>query len=272
MEIGFEHVHYKENEERIFLNDFHHTFSSNQIHAILAEQTTKIPELMMMLIRPTSGSVSIDGLAIKKTNHIENIHLLRKRIGYVSCLHKKKFLTKTVYDEIAICLKNYDASYKNVEKRIKDSLKMVGLNASYLTRNPNALSSTEQKKVLFATALSYNPEFLIFEYYEKGLSFKEKQQFKQLLRVFKTRYNKTIVVITDDVEFLIELVDNFIVINSGSIEFEGKNDSFYNPKLYQYMDMPEIIDFITYVNQNGHKIENYTDLKELIKGIYRDVS
>lgn len=272
MEISFDHVSYKESETTIFLQDFHYTFASNQIHAILTEDVTKIPELMTINARPTSGSISIDGILIKKTNRIQDIAPVRKRIGIVSCLRKQKFLTKTVYDQMAICLNNYDTSYKNVEKRIKDSLKMVGLDETYLMRNPNELSSTEQKKVLFATALSYNPDVLVFEYYEKGLSFKEKQQFKQLLCVFKSRYHKTIIIVTDDVEFLFELVDNMIVINNGSIVFEGTNKSFYDVDLYKYVDMPEIVEFIMYVNQNGHKIENYTDLKELIKGIYRDVS
>ena len=272
MEISFDHVSYQGKEECIFLNDFHHTFASNQIHSIIAEQPTKIPELITMAARPTSGSISVDGIQIKKTNRIQDIASVKKRIGLVSCVRKQKFLTKTVYDQIAICLNNYDTSYTDVEKRIKDSLKMVGLDDSYLMRNPNELSTTEQKKLTFATALSYNPDFLIFEYYEKVFSFKEKQQLKQMLRVFKNRYNKTILLITDDVEFLFELVDNFIVINNGSVVFEGTNKSFYNEELYQYTDMPEIVEFIKYANEKGHKIENYTDLKELIKGIYRDVS
>ena len=35
--------------------------------------------------------------------------------------------------------------------------------------------------------------------------------------------------------------------------------------------MPKIIEFIKYANEKGHQIEHYTDIKELIKGIYRDV-
>ena len=45
----------------------------------------------------------------------------------------------------------------------------------------------------------------------------------------------------------------------------------YNEKLYRYMKMPKIIEFVKMARKNGHELLDYVDVKELIKEIYRDV-
>ena len=52
----------------------------------------------------------------------------------------------TVYDEISFGMKYFNYKTKDIEKRVKDSLKMVGLNQNYINRNPFTLSNGEKRK------------------------------------------------------------------------------------------------------------------------------
>ena len=117
--------------------------------------------------------------------------------------------------------------------------------------------------------MSYNPEVLILNDFEKGLSFKERDYFKKLFIKLKTKFNKTIILLSRKLDFVMDLVDKVYVINKGKVVLEGNKDIFYDDKLYKYVDMPKIVEFTKYVELQGYKINEYTDFKELIKELYR---
>ena len=51
-----------------------------------------------------------------------------------------------------------------------------------------------------------------------------------------------------------------------------ETEDFFDDNLYKYVKCPKIIEFIKYVNKDGKKLENNTDIYELIKDIYRSVT
>lgn len=119
--------------------------------------------------------------------------------------------------------------------------------------------------------MSYNPEVLILENFEKGLIFREREYFRKLFLKLKNKFKKTIILIGTDLTFLFDIVDKVYVINKGKLVLSGDKDIFYEDKLYKYVEMPKIVEFTKYVHQNGHDILEYTDIKELIKELYRNV-
>lgn len=276
MEIVFEHVtairNLASSLEKKILDDVSFHINSNIITGIIANDETLIPELISAIKKPDSGVVRVDDLTIKKQTRISNINYFRKKIGIVDCSRQKKFLSNSVKDEIGLCISNYRYRKKDKEDRTIDSLKIAGLDESYLNKNPNKLSSSLQNRIVLACMISYNPETLIFVNFEMNFTYKEKEMFKRLLRLMKNKYNKTIIIISKKVEFFLGLVDKYLVINNGKNVLEGDKNDFYNDELYKYCEMPKIIDFVKTIQKENHKIENYIDTKELIKGIYRDVS
>lgn len=275
MEIKFNDVVYKEHSNIYdinFLNGFTYKFKNNSITGVICDDNTKLCELIPVIKRPISGTISLDKEVIDNKYDSLSVNNIRRNIAVVNCSFKKRFLTNSVRDEINLCLKNYNYETNDYEKRIIDSLKLVGLDETFIDKNPNELSSIEQKKLIFASVMSYNPEVIIFENYETGMNFRDKDYLKKLLRILRVKHNKTIIIVSNNIDFLMNIVDNFVVIHNGINVFEGTKKDFYNDEIYRYVEMPKIIEFVKYVNENGHKIEEYTELKELIKGIYRDVS
>ncbi len=274
MEIVFNKLCYLENKnsssEKKYLDNVDFTIESGEIVSFVNDDLSIIGDLIMAVKRPSKGEIKLDNLIIKRTSHISKVNLLRKKIGFVKN-DIEKSLTKSVKEEIKKTMKNYDYKAKNVTKHIVDSLRIVGLNESYLERDCKTLSYTEKKKISLACAMSYNPEVLILENFEKGLIFREREYFRKLFLKLKNKFNKTIILIGTDLTFLFDVVDKVYVINKGKLVFSGDKDIFYEDKLYKYVEMPKIVEFIKYAHQTGHDILEYTDIKELIKELYRNV-
>ena len=70
---------------------------------------------------------------------------------------------------------------------------------------------------------------------------------------------------------MFQLVDNVYVIHKGEVKIRGDRQVFYDYNLYRYIDMPQIVSFTKYVLESGYEINQYTDIKELIKELYRRI-
>ncbi len=274
MEIIFNKLSYIENKksssEKKYLEDLNLVINQGSIVGFLNEDLSIIGKLIMAIKRPTSGEIKIDNEVIKRTSHINNVNELRKKIGFVYT-SSNEFIGKTVKEEIKLTMKNYGYKASNVTKHIVDSLKIVGLGEEYLDRSVDTLSFTEKKKVSLACAMSYNPSVLILEDFEKGLIFREREYFRKLFLKLKSKFNKTIILIGTDLTFMFDIVDKLYVINKGKLVVSGGKEIYYDNKLYKYIEMPKIVEFTKYAQECGHNIIQYTDIKELIKELYRNV-
>ena len=154
--------------------------------------------------------------------------------------------------------------------RAIDALKLVGLDETYLKKNPLELSTTEQKKIMLAGVLAGNPKIIILDDFEKGLVKNEQKRIKNLLKTLNQKFNKTIIIISNNTNFLKNLCEYFYLISKGEVILEDDKEIFDNDLLYKHIDMPKIREFIEYANSLGHKFDNYEDVKELIKAVYRD--
>ena len=274
MEIVFNKLCYVENpkssSEKKYLEDVNVVIKEGSIVGFLNDDLSIIGKLIMAIKRPTKGELRIDDMIIKRTSHISNVNEFRKKIGFVHT-SSNEFIGKTVKEEIKQTMKNFGYKASNVTKHIVDSLKIVGIGEDYLERDPNTLSYTEKKKVMLASAMSYNPSVLILEDFDKGLLFKEREYFRKLFLKLKNKFNKTIIVISKDLTAMFDLVDKMHVINKGKLVISGGKEIFYDNKLYKYVEMPKIVEFTKYAQECGHNILEYTDIKELIKELYRNV-
>ncbi len=275
MEMIFNKLTYIENKKTAreikYLEDVNLVIDNGSISAFIGDKLDVLGKLLLVLKRPTKGELRFNNIIVRRNSHIDNINNIRKNIGFVYNNYNKKFIEPSVLKEISSTMKNYDYHSENVVKHVVQSLRIAGLDETYLDRDPNELSSVEMKKVELAMVISYNPEVIVLDNFDKGLSFREKEYFKKLFLKLKNKFNKTIIIITNDISFLFDLVDNVHVINKGKLVLSEGKDIFYNTKLYKYCNVPKIIEFTKYVELLGHDIKKCTDIKELIKELYRNV-
>ena len=152
---------------------------------------------------------------------------------------------------------------------------MVGLNDSYLLRNPFELSGGEKRKVAIASVLAFNPEVIILDEPTNGLDSTGKESLIKLIKMLKNKYNKTIIVVSHDVDILYRFVDNVIILSNGRLLMQGnKFDVFKNVEFLSSngVKVPRIVEFIHKVEEKtGKYLGKIDDVNDLIKEIYQNV-
>lgn len=164
---------------------------------------------------------------------------------------------------------------KDINKKITSSLKMFGLDESYLYRSPFELSLSEQKCISLALVLSFNPKIILLDEPTFGLDNKEKERFIKLIRMMKLRYGKTIVIASRDTEMIYKLADNVVLLNKGSVVKIGdKYNVLADEKLLSKCGLlvPNVVRFSNIVHRRKKiKIGYRDDINDLVKDIYRFV-
>lgn len=156
--------------------------------------------------------------------------------------------------------------YLNSSKDIS-SLKMVLLKEDILNKHSNELSIGELKKVSLAKAVIDNKAYLVLNYFEKELNSKERAYFKRLWQRLANNYNKVVVIFTNDLTSIWDIAKELIIVDKYEIINAITKEDYF--KFIDNMNKPEIVKFTELMRELGLEIENYKDVKELLKAIYR---
>lgn len=183
------------------------------------------------------------------------------------------FLYSTIGEELYLILKLNKNN--NINKRILDSLKMAGLNSSYINRNIYSLSYSEQKKALFALSISINPQCIILDEPFEGLDKSTIDNIIKIIRLMKIKYKKTVIIFSKDADIMHRICDEIVLIKKGELIGIGDSYSIFSDnKLMKLCDLsvPKVIKFSQIVKKKKHKDIGYRkDIDDLIKDIYRFV-
>ena len=197
------------------------------------------------------------------------------KIGLVFQFPEEQFFCKTVKQEIEFGMNCFHYKTRTIEKRVIDSLKMVGLDESYLDRDPFTLSHGEMRSVAIASVLAFNPKIIVLDEPTVGLDSDCKKNLARMIRILKTRYSKNIIVVSHDTDFLLKVADTISVLENGQIVLTGnKYDVFSNEKVMKEnnIKVPKIIQFSNLVKKKKNiKIGYRDEINDLIKDIYRYV-
>lgn len=260
------------------LKDVSTTIKSKKINAIIGPsgsgKSTMI-EMINGLILPTKGIVHVGKHNLRNNIRIVNSNRLRFDIGVVFQNPEEQFFQKTVKKEIEFGMKYFKYKVDNMQKRTIDALKMVGLDETFLNRDPFKLSGGEKRRVAIASVLAFNPEVIIFDEPTNGLDTTNKEMLIKLIKLLKNKYGKTIIVVSHDVDTLYKFVDNVIILSRGEILAEGnKYDVFKNVDyLTEHgVKVPQIVEFIHKVEvKTGKYLGDIDNVNDLIKEIYQNV-
>lgn len=278
MEIKFEKVcfAYQPNTplEKEVLKNITITIPQGKITGIIGKSgsgKTTLIQLMNCLLKPTSGKIKISDFILDSKN--QNLKELHRQVGFLFQFPEEQFFHETVDKEIGFAVDSFQYRVSEKEKRIKEALLLVGLNDSYLKRDPLTLSNGEKRKVALASILIYNPKILILDEPTIGLDEESKKSILKLLRMLKKRYHKTIIIVSHDVEFLHKFVDYLFVLNNGKVVLKGDKYEVFKQegRLKRYgVAVPQMVHFSNLVFEKKNiKIGYRDEINDLIKDIYR---
>ena len=102
------------------------------------------------LILPTSGQLIVNDFVINANVKVRNLKSLRKNVGLVFQFPEYQLFEESIIKDIAFGPKNFGVPEDEANKIAKASLKLVGLDESYLEKSPLDLSGGQKRRVAIA--------------------------------------------------------------------------------------------------------------------------
>jgi len=250
------------------LKDINYDFEANKIHYIAGPSgcgKTLLISHFNGLMTSQEGSIEILGekINVKKNGKIKKIKDLRKKICLVFQFAEYQLFKKTILKDIIFGPSNFGISKKEATERAKKYINLVGLNETFLNRDPFGLSGGQKRRVAIAGVLAIEPDILVFDEPTGGL---DPEGEKEILRIFLKlkELGKTIIVVTHSMNLALEIADNIVVMNNKTIVKAGEPYTIFSDK--QLTDetklfIPHVYKFIEELVQTNKKYEKIFDMK-----------
>ena len=149
-------------------------------------------------------------------------------------------------------------------------LKTVGLDESYLDKSPFDLSGGQKRRVAIAGILAMDPDILILDEPTAGL---DPQGTNEMMSLFKkiNDSGKTIILVTHDMNHVLQYCDEVVVMNQGRVEKHDTVTNIFKDSSYLNnlgIDLPIITEFILKLNNRGFNIDSsINNMEDLINAI-----
>ena len=138
-----------------------------------------------------------------------------EKIGYVLQNPNQMISQTMVFDEVALGLRLRGIDEASVEQRVLDTLKICGL-FPFRKWPISALSFGQKKRVTIASVLVMNPEILLLDEPTAG---QDKKNYTEIMTFLDelSQAGHTIMMITHDMQLMLEHSDRSVVISDGQI-------------------------------------------------------
>ncbi len=164
------------------------------------------------LIEPTEGSILIDGDDVTSAP----VTQLRRGIGYV-IQQVGLFPHHTIARNIAAVPRALGWDKATTNDRVKELAELVGIDAAMLDRYPNELSGGQQQRVGVARALAADPPVLLMDEPFGAVDPIVRGRLQDELLGLQARVQKTIMLVTHDIDEAIRLADRVALLNVGGV-------------------------------------------------------
>jgi energy-coupling factor transport system ATP-binding protein len=256
------------------LNDISLKIPSQEIMAVVGAtgsgKTTLIQHLNGLL-KPTSGNILVNGFDLSGPDI--DTHEIRRKIGLVFQFPENQLFEETVFKEIAYGLKNSDIDSNEIERRIRKSLALVGLDFdTFHTLSPFHLSGGEKRKVAIASILVMDPQVLVLDEPTVGLDWNGARKIEDIILQYHLK-GKTIVFVSHDMDLVARIASRIVVLDKGRIRYKGDKSSFFcNQSLIFELGLkvPHIKQFLMALQLKGLKINtNLSSISEAKRELQR---
>lgn len=180
-----------------------------------ASGKTTLVRHLVGLLKPTEGKVEVFGKSTLQTKTTE----LATRIGYVYQNPDHQLFCKSVYEECAYGLQNLGLRETDIQRKVREVLTRVGLEAFEQT-DTFLLGKGQRQRLAVAAALVMGPEVMIVDEPSTGQDMKQSEGIMGLLDSLNCE-GKTILIVTHNMRLVAEHAKRVVVMVRGKILLDG---------------------------------------------------
>lgn len=162
-----------------------------------------------------SGSIKIAGTETGDSNQME----LSRRVGLVFQNPDDQIFSTIVEDEVAFGPENLCLEREEIDKKVGDALRMVGMSGHRLN-STNALSGGQKQRICIASMLAMMPEILAMDEPVSQMDPAGTQEILNTVRELNRKMNITILLVEHRLHELAPFADRVVIMDSGKIIFD----------------------------------------------------
>ena len=216
--------------EFVALNDVSVEIPTGSLTALLGPSgggKSTLLRIIAGLEQPDSGSIEIAG------EDSTELPPQRRNVGFVF-QHYAAFKHMTVRGNVAFGLEIRKRPKQEVNDRVNELLALVHL-SQFADRYPSQLSGGQRQRMALARALAVEPQVLLLDEPFGALDAKVRKELRDWLRRLHDEVHVTTVFVTHDQEEAMEVADEIVVINNGSVEQIGTPDQLYDQPVNDFV-------------------------------------
>ncbi|WP_144461338.1 ABC transporter ATP-binding protein [Siminovitchia fortis] len=190
---------------------------------------------IIRLYEPTSGEVLYNGKNIYGNNERE-MSKLRREIQMVfqdpyASLNPRMTVEEIIGEPFAI---HHALGGKKKKERIKELLRLVGLNTDHISRFPHEFSGGQRQRIGIARALALDPKFIVCDEPISALDVSIQAQVVNLLKDLQRKMGLTYLFIAHDLSMVKYISDRILVMYLGKMVELADSEELYEDPLHPY--------------------------------------
>ena len=220
------------------------------------------------LLKPTSGTVLLDGEDIHKDKKFTR--QARFRVGLVFQYPEYQLFEETVYKDIAFGPKNMGLKEEEIDRRVREAAKLVGLTEKQLEVSPFDLSGGQKRRVAIAGVIAMEPEVLILDEPTAGLDPASRAGILENIETYRKTKNATIMMVSHSMNDVARLTDRLLVLCGSKIAMDGPPAEVFtraDELLEMGLDIPDITRVFLRLKQMGLNVEPVYTMEQAVETI-----
>lgn len=283
MPIAFEQVNYiyapKTPFEYEALKRVDLAIELNKITAIIGPtgsgKSTLVQHLNALLL-PSAGTVYVLDREIVANQKNKDLKSLRKKVGLVFQFPEYQLFEETIIKDVMFGPLNFKVSEEEARQKAMKALAMVGLDPSYFERSPLDISGGQKRRVAIAGILAIDPDVLVLDEPTAGLDPQGAKSMMELFVELNRNHHKTILIVTHDMDHVLNYCDNVVVMKKGEILTHQQVSDFFfkgDDVLDIEMALPQRLKFTEALRAKGFKLsDKIQNVQELALSIKKEIS
>jgi len=210
------------------------------------------------LEKPTEGEIIVDGIKVGEDKKL--LSKIRQTVGLVFQYPEYQLFEETVAKDVAFGPMNLNLPQDEIDRRVRDSLEMVGFNYNKIKDvSPFDLSGGQKRRVAIAGVLAMKPNYLVLDEPTAGLDPAGRNELFSQIKQLHYKGNVTVILVSHSMEDIAKLVNRVIVLYKGKIHMEGTPKEIYSQadELEKIgLGVPQVAQIVNELRKRGFNIKS----------------
>lgn len=178
------------------------------------------------LLSPTSGTVYYEEENIFSSKDM--VRKIKFNVGLVFQYPEHQLFEETVYKDIAFGPRNQKLTEQEVDRRVREAARFVGVEEGLFEQSPLDLSGGQKRRVAIAGVIAMRPGVLVLDEPTAGLDPEARESLFQNIEAYRKASGSTIILVTHSMDDIARIADRLIVMNAGHVVMDGSPEEIFS--------------------------------------------